>query len=796
MAFTGFPIPTAPFATSEFFRQTSPAQFGAVGTANDTVTMQAFLDAGGGYIPAGVYLCDDLTVDNFVRVELHPNAIIRKRAAANANSTMLRFVAGSEGSKWVGGQIDGNRDTHKAAYDLLNPILPAAYLNGWFGVVIEAEYVTFTDCALKNHICYPMMCAGDYAQVHRLDVSDCGSAILFGYRSFSSAGFISRPAGASGIGQSVSAIHYRRSDNNGSNLLQHAFDLFECKSGTYDDLRVIEMGGDLSGVSTFASAITIEACLACQFNDWRVEDFTSDTLIHLAFSFLGNKNCVLTNPIGRGMAGLALELNANEEMNVTNPQLDGEFMATTAVPFGSSTSLGLTYFKGAWDAWRSAKSSIGNKNCQITGGFIRRFTRGGIMRDNSHSMHGVAVYANLLDGIIVDAQTVDSWFPNEADQDLQSSISDCRIFNNGRIGLLVTKADRSRLAGNLIYNNGQDTTQSVDSRAGISLVAGRAFDLLGNTVADEQTFTIADSVSFQPQTGSILTVYMSNSGRIDLGQFIRLVNATGSGDVTAKIIDIGLNDEVTLQAATSVTLSATGNTTALTGTWSGSGLVLTGTGGAADTEITGAVFVTNGSQWRRVRRVTNANSITIDTAFSPALSGATLSVLTVDLAGIPSQSYGLRAFGTALDTFLAPSNTFSGHTVSEILVSTWSNLRIGSEYTRQSVTTPASGTTDLQGQIPASHQLIGVTARVDAAITGNANWTLRLVNGTPATILDIATGILVAKNTKVSATVSYSNNVAGNQALRAIFGSLPGGGPITAQARYRVAAPLTLADLP
>lgn len=771
-------------------RQTiSVKDFGAVGdgVTDDTAAFQAFFDAGGGYVPSGTYMIDDTDITNVVNVYCDSNAIIKKRSGTAANSILIDFQAGSEYSEWRGGVIDGNRDNLKAAWAVANPTYPG-FFDGWFGMKTGAAHIKVQGVTFQNFVSKPAWFAGDYNTISDILAQDHGDCVTFGWRWFGANKYPSRPTGDGAFSQTVNNVMSLRCDNDGvANVFQHAIDLMACENGSFDNLSVVYQGGDTSGGSTFCSGITVERCFGCSFSNWKYESPTADTLKHLGLSFLGDVDCTLSNPIVYDIAGLALELNGCLNMAISNPILDGNYKATTISPAVSSDSYGISYYSGVWNTDRNSKSSIQAQGCTIIGGTVQRFTRGGILRGSDLSFTDTNVVGNILEGFVIEEQLFTDYFSGSNLAWMNSiRFANCNVINNGGSGLNISSVRSLELTGGSYTNNGQRAAAS--TRNGINLVTTASATIVGANIGDTQSWTDVDTCSYEPQApvNGKVVVYIRALGRIQVGQFINLVNAAGGADVIGKVVNIGINDNVTIETTSS--LSATGNTAALTGTWSGSGTLLTGVGTSAITEILGQTYVTNGSEWRRIVAVASNTSIRINTAFTVPLSGATLTKLTVDVAGIPSQQNGIRAFGGALQLLFAKNN-YNGNVVQKTNISVPANCIYGSEYIRLSSTNPTATNVNLQTQIPQGHRLTGLATNNTVAISGGGatSYSLIVIDAAAATLETIVTGVALAQNTKVTGVVGGVTMLGNNNVLRAAFaGGAPSAGTIVCEAAYRV----------
>ncbi len=763
------------------------------GVTNDTAAWISFLADGGGRVTPGIYMVDEATINNLVDVRCEAGAIFRKRSAPTAASILIRFAAGSEGSYWQGGEIDGNRALLAGAFSALNPSYPG-YFAGWFGMKTAAADITVRDVRFTNWVTKPAWFAGDYNLIDGVTSEDCGDAILFGYEWFGLTKYATRPAGDGARGQQVDNIKALRTANNGVTVaIQHAIDLQGCLGGTYSSMLVDAQGGDVLGVSSTASGITAENCDECFFGDWTYLNPTTDVLAHLAFSLLGCRNCTLPSLTAYNFAGLALEHNACQDCIASSVSFDGNYRVTTAVPLGSALSLGVSYYDGAWNSDRSSKSQLGTSGCRILGGTIQRLSYGANLRGASQFLQGVNIFGCLVDGVVIQEQLFTDHFAGDNLAYNHTELTDCRIERNGSRGVSVISGREVVIRGGSLKNNGQDTAEADDARTGVTAAACSRLSIVGGAIiGDDQAWTDTDTCSFEPQSSvnGRVVVYIREMGRIGVGQALRIVGGQGGGvDYVGRVYDISPDDAVTLHTSTPFSLSATGNTVALTGTWSGSGTVLTGVGTLATTEIRGQTWVTNGSQWRRVVKATANLQVTLNEAFSAPLAGTALTALMVDVSGIPTQTQGVRAFGSVTQIMLDPANVYEGNLLHRTNLSTPANCLPGAAYYRKTAATTNSGTINLQTAIPAGHRLLGVATNNDVAISGGgvASWELRLRDSGLATLESIQAGLALPQNTKLTGSVAGARMLAAGNLLSAVFsGGAPTAGSIACEALYRV----------
>jgi len=745
-----------------------------------------------------IYLTDPFSISVKVNVDA-TGATFKKKSATTATEIDIEFLPGSEYSKWIGGTLDGNRTAIQANYLAQNATQPA-YFNGYKGMVTSAADIIVRGVRFINHIEKPFMFKGDRNIITDIVTENAGAVAVFGYESFTASAIGPRPVGAGALGQYVENIKVKGTDNAGLFHSQHAVDIVGPKDGTYKNIHVIEQVGDTSGSSTFMSAITIEYTNGCIFEDIGARDPVSDALKHLMVSVIGDNGSLFTNIWGKRYAGFGLERNACVDSTFVAPVFDAEFVVTTAVPSGDSSSIGLSDYEGAWSIQRTAKSRMGNINVKTIGGRFTRHSYGGQVKGGYQDFIGTNFEGNLEQGLSVNAGVFTGDFGPAVNVPSRVTLSNVKCRYNGGQGLL-DDGSLVTVHGGEYNNNGQDGT---GSQHGITVQNTDRSELLDFIADDTQEFTVVDGVSFYPQTSDaddFIYVHTTQGSKLHHGQFINLLNADGSGDVLGRIYDVGEDDVLKVKVATApVTLAATGNSTAMAGAWSGSTRVLTGVGGAAMTEILGQTWVTDGSEWRKIVKASAADEITLDEKFTATLSGATLTFLTVDLKGVPSQDHGVRAYGSALGMLIRPARS-EGNVVSDIEISTDANLVAGSQYHEEYTAAITAAAVTIASSIPFNHVPLGVSARVDTALSGGGvtGWRAELKNTSGAALISalIPTGQALAKNTKAYGYAGNVNTVGdGSMYLQLVAeGGVPTAGQITVRANYKVMGNNELPDV-
>jgi hypothetical protein len=316
----------------------------------------------------------------------------------------------------------------------------------------------------------------------------------------------------------------------------------------------------------------------------------------------------------------------------------------------------------------------------------------------------------------------------------------------------------------------------------------------GASLDDTQSFTVANGASFAPGSTSDnkYVIAASVSHNYNEGQKITLVNGGGSGvDLTGRITDID-SENITIEFSSPTTFVSTGNTVALSGTWSGSGTTLTGSGGAANTEFTGPTYITDGTEWRKVIRVVNNNSIIIQNPFPTALSATSLLKLVVNIQGIPSQQYGARIFGSTARVLLKGCLA-TGNVLERTLFSTQATIEPGSEYWRKTTTTiTGSGSTvDLMTGLFAGNRIAGWATLNSVAITGGGatSFTLRHTDSGGATKEEYLTGLSLSLNQRPRQNAAGQRMATSDKIVAVFAGGTPTAGQIILEAFFKTDMP-------
>jgi hypothetical protein len=687
---------------------------------------------------------------------------------------------------WLGGVFDGDSPSNAGGWSY------QSVWGDWCGMKVDCARVTVAFTSFINWVNHPLVATGDYLVANSLRFKDCATGPVFGYNYYVSNVYTERPAGAGAVGQIVRGVVLEDIGNIGvADTLQHAFDVYNAKGGTYADITIIGMDGAADGRSNTCSGLTVFLSEQCAFDNIVYDSPVSTECSHLAFSFLGAVNCTLTDLRAYNFAGLGLEMLTTQGCTVNGGVIDGNYASGIT---SATNSIGVSISAGRYDRDTQSRASAGSKTVTVNGLVVRRAGLGMSLRSGHIKATGCYTTGCIGSGILVQETTVTSSFPGAIPQPLlHVDLNECVSEFNGAHGVNFTNASLVSISGGSYRNNGQNSALAATSRAGVTGATVSRLVIMGASLDDTQTFTDTNGISFAAGTATDgfydLAAYVPRS--YQPGQYITLTDGGGAGvDITGKVVDTD-GDLLTISVTPGTVFSSTGNTTALTGTWSGSGRTLTGTGGAALTEILGPVWVVSGGAYRLVENVTGNNAIQLTEAFPSPLSGATLSKVNVDAVGIPSQQYGARIFGT-VTSWLLRGNSYSGNVLERVNVSTPSGGEPGSEYFRKSTTAIATTPVSLQTGIPLGHRFVGYAAKVTTAISGGGatSWGIRVRDsGDTTTRETVNSGVALALNTSSRGNTTGYAAVAANDIVQfTAAGGTPSAGEVALETMWRVEA--------
>lgn len=287
----------------------------------------------------------------------------------------------------------------------------------------------------------------------------------------------------------------------------------------------------------------------------------------------------------------------------------------------------------------------------VTSVFGTRCAVGAQIMSAHVSIGNSAFNANAKTGVLAWATELHTeTYPALVPPDLSDlSLADVETSYNGQVGLQFNDGVGAHVSNLRANNNGQDPGSAGPSyQAGIAFAGPTAkpsISLSNWAANDTQGFTRAKAISFAPGATKAdnQIVVVINSGRdLAVGQHILVKNGSGVGDIDARIMDI-TNDYYTLRTRVPTTLSENGNLTKMAGTVSVSAgrNVLIGKGTSFTRVITGPVFIKIQDQYLKVGRVMSDTVALLDTTAGAAIADASAEMVQCDLAGIPSQRFGL-----------------------------------------------------------------------------------------------------------------------------------------------------------
>lgn len=618
---------------------TSVLSFGATGdgVTNDTSALSsAFASGGLVYVPPGTYLSDPITITSKVHIVMAPGAILKRNSATDgAHDYLVRFSTGSDGSVLQGGIIDGNKATLAASY--------TDYIYQWPGLnVTSADNITIKNVVFQNHVNWAMWIGGgDGHIVEDIYIHDCGKAVLFQYTNDST----------------LRDIFCENISNDGTAMYQHAFEIRNIYCCVIENLRINGYTPDALGADPYPIAYAFERVFSSSISNLYLAGYDGTETRNYGTQIANAENCTFMG-LDFDNAFWGIEFDTAVDCALSGFRVNGAFKT-----HGSSDGYGLGFKSsgvyqndGAVVAYDN-RANTASQNVTISNGSISGCEVGvGIFGGNNLHFTNVIANANLYYGFQAREMVTNSWYPGQPVQRVENiMLHNCQARFNGLCGTFFGAGNRFSILGGAYCDNGWDTSLGATFRSGILLneETSRSLDevnIIGAFCGDTQTFTKTDGASFNPGSTDAddqFTITLIDPDQVSLGQYLKFTNATGSGDVTARVVARNM-DDITVQCSGATTFSATGNLTAGTGTISSSSSTLTGSGTAFLTELVGSAWIkASDGSFYHVQKVVSNTSAVIIPAPSPALSGATFEILTVDVVGIPSQQYGIASNANA-----------------------------------------------------------------------------------------------------------------------------------------------------
>lgn len=612
------------------------------------------------------YLVTPIRPTRPVRIEIAPGAVVKLASATCGHNPVIAFedpkAAGSEISG--GGVIDGARQDLAASCSNWKPEWR------WDGVFINGvSAVTIRDVTIRNVARAGLYISGaPGVTLRELRLEDSGKALVLQHLDRAS----------------VENLTETRIGNAKLPLYQHANEIRGLRDSRLRGLRLIDFSPDAAGLEPTPIAFDLSAV---------------------------GPNVAVTDISARGFAGVAPKDSGGsaglvvhgstqssfERLSVADYQNGVEFNApffTTirgvtvdraraarpgAAGFGLSIRIGQYAFADLTDS-NYDEVGIGAAKATSAADIIVTRSDVGIFLNGGLRVSGVTALANRLFGVKIGCETANLSIPRPIPQCADVAIDHLVARHNGYCGVAIEGA-RSVALGGVIdaRNNGWRQDLGPRFRAGLCVLSsGQASRLsLGPNarLGDDQNWTEPKSASYRPGVAAdgLYSVTSLDPQRLEIGQWVILRRAAPGGhDVRAQIERLnedfsisrtgegqvsagGRVDAVTVRVEPNAVFSAESTSQPVDGVFTSKGLNVTGSGSALTTQIPGHVWVGAGDRWARVSRIRSDTQMQTNIPFAPPLAGEALSQVRIDVAGEPSQLYGVSIHpGAQLETTLAP----------------------------------------------------------------------------------------------------------------------------------------------
>jgi len=808
-----------------FQRQQSDGRISATslltgrGTTNESAAVATLIAAASTsgsvlYFPKGTYRFA-VTIGVPVFIRCHPEAVFINPFTNNPAQAIFHFVQGAEGAVFdCHGVLDGNRDDPAVVAGWAE----TAFTMGMAGIRVHCANVKIRGRpTLRNWCRNPAYFTGDYLDCDGFTVEDSGDAAMF-YWGDATLGFANafdssdtptgRPAGRGCVGQNVRNLTYKRIDNKTyAYVWQHAMDVWQPLNGVYENILIEEQGGNSLGYSIYASGLTISQPMFTKFDGITVNNMVA-SIRHLGISFAGGGlGCTLDNIRVYKYAGMGLELNTGVAMAVNNVYLDG----------GGQSSPVLTADQGNGLGWSAAdfngdpryRGKAVSREVVVNNLVIRRVGLGGYISGN-FLFNGGSIIGCGSDGLRIVGTPGDA-FPGAVKSKSVVRLNGMTIRSCGRQGVRVHD-DASKVSLHIngcdISGNGVNISWPSEERCGVYGQHCSELIVSSSQVTDDKNDSVVRGASYLPGDTTQITpsdhrydIYVREPWHYNVGDRVTLVGVgAGGASIIGKVQNV-VNDRITLTFATAQTFDASAAMALLqdlSGTWSGTS-PLTGTGGAALSEIGGFTWVTtDGTDFRLVKLAQSNSSLTVLPAFSPKLSEATLKALCCTIHQIKSQQVGITVKGT-VDRFVLTDIDYggaSGNVLMKNVIQDPSKAGDKCEYYRETTVDVAGNTTtDLIGGIPGGHLPRAQKFQITVGITTATVMSLVLANSSGSTVHTHATGLPVAKNTQAYGPVVTPAFGSNGHSWRASFNVAPTAGQIRTELMFKVDRPAAWANV-
>ena len=779
------------------------------GTVDLTTYMQAFMNAGGGRIPPGRYVHDRLQITNPVRI-VAQNATFEQKSPGPVGPAytiatgqiitrqeLWEFNPGSEGSTvefqgdcW----FDGRADLHGGSF-------VSESRSKWGAVGLHAARVAISgNLQCRRFITFAVCQEAAFTEIERAYIADCAQGYYAGLFRAPETPLDHLPLG--GLYGLKANVTCDRIDSGGYPIFQHAADVMYAHVSDIQ-ISIRDQRGS-AGSSSLLSGLTVLGCMFSRVVGVHFGFNAANTLAGLALTFVGNYRCVFPDCRAFFFETAGLEDIGNEECTFSDYILDGGYRGASSV--GVNLNVGNQY--PIWN--RSRRRSVHSGLSKHVGGRILRVNWGYFIRCEAVRISDCEVKGSRSHGVIVQEWATENFFGTiDKSRPTRVEIRGLTVENAGGSGASLEKYSDLLIMDSVFRNCGQVTTGGDAARSGIAVAppaagsAGR-LSMRNNRVLDDQGDTLSVAISFRPQSTTAahrVSATLLKPKTITIGQNVTIKNGAGPGaDVTGYIHD-QFGDDVTIQLSGAATLSSTGNTTPLSGTWvtdATDATTLLGTGGAATTQIAGSLWITNGTEWRQVTSSSGNNTLYIDAPFTSPLVAATLNALACGVARPRSMRVGFRLSLTNADVVETKGCTARGAILQNWLVSHLTKMAPGSDYVVEASVTQGNAAQVLVGNFPETHAIDGIAAIVTTAITGSGvtSWNCVIENTSGTTLETVGSTLGLAVNTKVTTATATPTHLAAQRRITAKYtGGTPTGGVIKVGVRCRVPGPEAYSDV-
>ena len=771
----------------------SVKDFGAVGddAADDTTAfVNAFATGRTVRVPKGTYLIDQITVTSKLNLVIDDEAVIKQRSPGATGLGGLIKISGSgaNGSSITGGIFDGNRSVVGPSHSSPD--------DGWNGVlVLYANNVRISNITFRNFVTAGFWLQGDYLQVSDIIVESCGKGSLLQYVN---------------NGQFVN-IQHNNIGADGLQVYEHCTEWRQSTNLVFDNITIKNFNPTTAGNEPNPEAISFESSTNVTLNNVIIDGFIGQTISGQTIGFYDDtvQNLAVSNLVISGYTR-GMMLNTCDDVSINNSVIDGKYVANLDAGIYLNNS-GLVPETDTGIVSFNARAVSTCRNVSVNNTTIRRFNVGiqamadGLMVNNCH------IYGCLTYGIQVQTVDFNAQFAEYPQGTYSTRISNSSIKYNGYSAIHAYYWREIFVDSCDLRDNGQNSSVDAFLRCGVTTVVNTTAmgtqHITNCQMGDSQSWTSTQGLSFIPgatDADNRKTMSMINPERLNVGQYIKLVNATGSGDAIAKVYNIK-NDAITLQCSAPTTFSDTGNLVSLTGTISASGQIVTGIGTAFIAEVRGPAYLKVGAEYRLIQKINSNTSLQISQAFVNPVSGASASIVVIEVQGIPSQQHGYRNVNLMTNLVYTKNNNYDGVVIQPMNLGTFDCFGNGAEVIQSTnrnfpngiLLSTVSDTTDLIPGLPAGYTPIAARVRYVSAVTGtDGTLNFKFTDGT-GDVANVFSSNTYAQDTKLKgdAISPFPFRSSGNLAVKISSGSdnIASGGAIAAE--VTVKAPTYFYDM-